>query len=319
VRAVFGDAKINVADLRSLKSDAFIDRTDVKRPDALADPGTLVGYSGKFGTKLAITLTGHVNGSIYGTDVYTVDSQIATAAVHAGVIKTGQTGVVYVEVVQSPPNFAASTRNGVTSYAWDAYPPGSYKFTNRPSALLVPQTGNVAVRLVDGSVLELTSRDEKVTIVTDKGKIALVVSEIRKVSFASRLPNDVADKIAAAIRKLGSDNVKERDDATAELLGFGARAYPLLLSMTEKIAEPEAKTRAQNILAKLKETVPADLLEARDTDTIWTKDTKISGKFEVTEIQVKSTLLGDLKLRLADIESLRSAAADDGDKVPPKK
>ncbi len=41
---------------------------------------------------------------------------------------TGETGVVRVEILAPPPAFNGSTRNGVTTSAWDAYPDGAFRF-----------------------------------------------------------------------------------------------------------------------------------------------------------------------------------------------
>ena len=54
--------------------------------------------------------------------MYTTDSQLATAAVHAGAVRAGQTGVVKVTMLASPPAFQGSSRNGVTSNPYGPYP-----------------------------------------------------------------------------------------------------------------------------------------------------------------------------------------------------
>ena len=55
---------------------------------------------------------------IWGTDVYTTDSAICTAAAHAGVIKLADGGAVKVTVVKSLPSYKGSERNGVSSSDW---------------------------------------------------------------------------------------------------------------------------------------------------------------------------------------------------------
>src|SRR5438132_428864 len=87
------------------------------------------------------------------------------------------------------------------------------------SRILAP--GNLAARCIDGSVLDLTVREEKLTIVTDTGKVTVPIADVRKIELATRVPEDVAAKIAAAIKKLGSDSVKDREQAGAELLSLG--------------------------------------------------------------------------------------------------
>jgi hypothetical protein len=61
---------------------------------------------------------------VYGTDVYTGDSSLAGACVHAGVLRHGESGVVKVTVLdKAHPSFQGSSRNGVMSWPWEgAYP-----------------------------------------------------------------------------------------------------------------------------------------------------------------------------------------------------
>ena len=92
----------------------------------LPDPGTLVPYRSKFGTTLLFRVTGKRSGSVYGTSVYTDDSRLAAAAVHAGALVPGQTGVVKVTILPGQPRYPSSYRNGVKSRAWGAWT-GSYR------------------------------------------------------------------------------------------------------------------------------------------------------------------------------------------------
>jgi hypothetical protein len=55
---------------------------------------------------------------VYGTDVYTPDSGLCTAAVHAGALQHGAAGSVIVQIVASPPVFKGTTRNGIKSEVW---------------------------------------------------------------------------------------------------------------------------------------------------------------------------------------------------------
>lgn len=60
-------------------------------------------------------------GAIYGMDVYTGDSSICQAAVHASAI-SAQGGTVTVSPLPGQPSYAGVTRNGITSYNWGAFP-----------------------------------------------------------------------------------------------------------------------------------------------------------------------------------------------------
>jgi len=59
--------------------------------------------------------------TIWGTDVYSSDSSVCTAAVHAGVITLAAGGPVRATGLPGAPSYAATTRNGISSQAWPAY------------------------------------------------------------------------------------------------------------------------------------------------------------------------------------------------------
>lgn len=61
-------------------------------------------------------------GNIWGTDIYTDDSQIGLAAVHAGVISFEAGGVATFEVMEGQSHFAGSEQNGVYSSEYDEWP-----------------------------------------------------------------------------------------------------------------------------------------------------------------------------------------------------
>jgi hypothetical protein len=68
------------------------------------------------GTTYYFRVTGATDGGIWGTDVYTGDSVLAVAAVHAGVVRPGETAVVRVTVMPPLTHYQGSVRNGVTSH-----------------------------------------------------------------------------------------------------------------------------------------------------------------------------------------------------------
>jgi hypothetical protein len=68
-------------------------------------------------------------GWVWGTDVYSDDSSVCTAAVHAGRITLAQGGVVTFEVRPGQASYQGSTRNGITSDDWDEPWDGSFVFS----------------------------------------------------------------------------------------------------------------------------------------------------------------------------------------------
>lgn len=86
-------------------------------------------YRGKIGQQFTFQFPagGTVSSRLWGTDIYTDDSSIGTAAMHAGLITAEKGGTVTIEIRAGQSAYAGSTRNGVTSSAWGAYE-GSFVF-----------------------------------------------------------------------------------------------------------------------------------------------------------------------------------------------
>ena len=84
-------------------------------------PQNMLELCDPVGSTYYFRVTGDVNGPLWGTDVYTGDSSLAVAAVHAGLVKPGDTVVVKVVSVAPPAQFAGSTRHGVASHDFGRY------------------------------------------------------------------------------------------------------------------------------------------------------------------------------------------------------
>ena len=107
-----------------------------------AAPYNLSGYRNRTGQTFQFTATGANAGAIWGTDVYTDDSNLAAAAVHAGVLALGQTKTVTVTILAGQSSYTASDRNGVKSGGYSTWP-GSYSFAGAGAVT----TGDAAVSI----------------------------------------------------------------------------------------------------------------------------------------------------------------------------
>lgn len=116
----FGELQLKIADIRGL-SATNLAVADAGPRSVDADPGSLVNYEQQIGKTFYFRVTGAPNGSLWGTETYTTDSTLAAAAVHSGILKVGQTGVVKVLMQPSPPAFVGSTQNGLSSSGYGAY------------------------------------------------------------------------------------------------------------------------------------------------------------------------------------------------------
>lgn len=86
---------------------------------------SIADFRGKPSTTLYFSVQGTVTGSVYGTGVYTDDSSIAAAAVHAGLVAPGKTAVVRLTTLPGQASYSGSTSNGITSNSYSQYT-GSY-------------------------------------------------------------------------------------------------------------------------------------------------------------------------------------------------
>ena len=65
--------------------------------------------------------------AVWGTDVYTDDSSIGSAAVHRGLITFAKGGTVKIRILPGRSSYAGSPRNGIISDDWDDWD-GSFEF-----------------------------------------------------------------------------------------------------------------------------------------------------------------------------------------------
>jgi LCCL domain len=123
----FGEVQLKLADARAMSSTGFKEKEEVAT-QALPDPGSLTAYQQPqhVGQTFSFKVTGAAAGSLWGTGTYTLDSTLAAAAVHMGVLKVGQTGIVKVTILGPTAGFVGSTRNGLTSANYANYP-GAYQ------------------------------------------------------------------------------------------------------------------------------------------------------------------------------------------------
>ncbi len=99
-----------------------------RRVGASSDPGNATSYRGQNGTRFCFQVTGRTNGSIWGSDTYTDDSDMGTAAVHAGLLRPGQVGIVQVTIVRGLSAYTGTRRNGIASSSYGEWT-GSYRLS----------------------------------------------------------------------------------------------------------------------------------------------------------------------------------------------
>jgi hypothetical protein len=84
-------------------------------------PTSMHGLCETVGATYYFRVTGVTEGQLWGTDIYSGDSTIGAAAVHAGLLQPGKTDLFRVTVVTPPERFPGTVRNGVTSTEYGRY------------------------------------------------------------------------------------------------------------------------------------------------------------------------------------------------------
>ncbi|MEZ5941532.1 MAG: LCCL domain-containing protein [Planctomycetaceae bacterium] len=67
------------------------------------------------GTRVNVFVVGRTKGDVWGTGIYSGDSNLGAAAVHAGLLVDHEGGVLEVEVLAAQSQYKSSTANGVTT------------------------------------------------------------------------------------------------------------------------------------------------------------------------------------------------------------
>ena len=98
----------------------------------------MTSYRGQNGLLVNVTVTGQIGGGVWGTDIYTDDSTLAAAAVHAGYLTNGELGTLIVEILPGQSSYTGTTRNGVSTFSYGDWA-GSYQIVGlAPSFTLDP-------------------------------------------------------------------------------------------------------------------------------------------------------------------------------------
>ncbi len=93
-------------------------------------------YRGQNGTELSCWCGANPQGSVWGTDIYTDDSNACRAAVHAGVIPASG-GNITVRIMPGQSSYTGSTRNGITTTSYGVWS-GSFSLVSALSSAALP-------------------------------------------------------------------------------------------------------------------------------------------------------------------------------------
>jgi LCCL domain len=171
----------------------------------------------------------------------------------------------------------------------------------------IPREANLRDRLSlhcsDGSVLKVYLLDAQIPLKTDYGVLQIPAADVRRIDFATRTPAAFAQRVQAAVERLGSDDYHTREEATAQLLALQQIAYPALVAACEN-PDPEIVHRAEQLLAQIRKSVPQDDLDFQEGDVVYTDKSQIAGNIELESLHVESVSLGEQQLKLMMLRRL---------------
>jgi hypothetical protein len=104
----FGNVQLKMSDVQSVSIESNARLTELRN-------GNLMQFEGQIGKTLSLRVTGAPGGTVWGTGTYSTQSSVASAAVHAGLLRPGQTGVVRVRIKPHQQFFSQSFQNGIAS------------------------------------------------------------------------------------------------------------------------------------------------------------------------------------------------------------
>jgi hypothetical protein len=94
---------------------------------------------GQDSAPFAVYVVGNLNGTVWGSGSYTDDSDLGTAAVHAGLLKPGEAGFVKVTLEGGKSAYESSTQNGVTTRPFSNWE-GGFRLSAFPVTLTTDKT-----------------------------------------------------------------------------------------------------------------------------------------------------------------------------------
>jgi len=153
-----------------------------------------------------------VMGLVWGTDIYTDDSAICAAAVHAGVIAASVGGAVAIEILEGQESYLGTVRNGVTSADWPVWL-GSFRFVG---------LGNVVAPIEAAAVAA-----DAAAAIGEGAPGAEAPAGAGPVEPGPVLPADAAPGLAAA---------GEVYPLTADIVDYWVTSYDNIIALGETIA-----------------------------------------------------------------------------------
>lgn len=168
------------------------------------------------------------------------------------------------------------------------------------AAFAVCQTAEV--RYLDGSVIVMTFEAKDVELQTKYGKLAVPLSDIRRIDVGVQQSAADLKEFAAMADDLGSQTYKKREDATVKLLAGGPNAYVFVRSW--KPPDLETQTRRAKIVRDFESSLSAEMMGRSDKTVVQTAEFTASGKLVGEDLMARSANFGLQAVKFNSIISI---------------
>lgn len=164
------------------------------------------------------------------------------------------------------------------------------------------------VKFRDGSTQNVVIFQPKIKVATDYGELSVPFKQVRRIDFGLHYPEGDEQKIDDAIRLLGNEAYRERENATRYLLSAKHLAYPLLKRVSESKDNLEVTRRAAEVVRQIKDRCAPELLLLTSEDAAYATKFPIIGRVSGTQIKAHSAYFGDVVLKFSQIASIHGGA-----------
>jgi hypothetical protein len=170
------------------------------------------------------------------------------------------------------------------------------------------------VKTSDESSLRATILDSTLELTTSFGPLVIPVRDVRRLEIGMRLTDEDQKLVRKAIADLTSENRKDRVAGREAAIALGGKALSSIRRAKRGITDPEiaaglsdVETRVVSLLREKNEK------ELADRDTIQTEGSTFVGILAASHLKVLTGPFGEQKLKVADVRTARSLAAESSD------
>jgi hypothetical protein len=160
------------------------------------------------------------------------------------------------------------------------------------------------VHFADGSMVRAVLLHENLEVMTKYGKLSIPVRDIRRIDFGQHLSEGVRQRVEEAIKQLGSDTYRQRQEAVKQLIALGPLGFPAVNAASAS-SDLEVAKRAQTVIKHLRDKIPAEQLRTKTDDFILTAEFPVTGRIMFPTLRVRTAYFGDVDLRLSELRQLR--------------